>query len=176
MGDTSDQVIQLVEQGRIDLAISRRNAATDNEHYSFEPLGNERLLVVVHAGHPLAQREHLPLDELVRDWPWILQPQTSPARIGFDQALQDLALPSPADIIECSSVYSMQQLIQLTDAVMVLSESALRDYLKMGLVVALPVALEVRLAPFGILLRKGEGVSRELGLFIDLLRQKAAML
>ncbi|MBC8978999.1 LysR family transcriptional regulator [Pseudomonas lurida] len=176
MGDTSDQVIQLLEQGRIDLAISRRNAATDSEHYSFEPLGNERLLVVVHAGHPLAQREHLPLDELVRDWPWILQPQTSPARIGFDQALQDLALPSPADIIECSSVYSMQQLIQLTDAVMVLSESALRDYLKMGLVVALPVALEVRLAPFGILLRKGEGVSRELGLFIDLLRQKAAML
>lgn len=70
----------------------------------------------------------------------------------------------------------MQQLIQLTDAVMVLSESALRDYLKMGLVVALPVALDVRLAPFGMLLRKGEVVSRELGLFIDLLRQKAAML
>lgn len=176
MGDTSDQVIQLLEQGRIDLAIARRNAATDSEHYSFEPLGNERMLVVVHAGHPLAQREHLPLAELVSDWPWILQPQTSPARIGFDEALQHLALPQPADIIECSSVYSMQQLIQLTDAIMVLSESALRDYLKMGLVVALPVVLEVQLAPFGMLLRKGDPVSRELGLFIDMLRQKAAML
>lgn len=176
MGDTSDQVIQLLEQGRIDLAIARRNAATDSEHYTFEPLGNERMLVVVHAGHPLAQREHLPLAELVSDWPWILQPQTSPARIGFDEALQHLALPQPADIIECSSVYSMQQLIQLTDAIMVLSESALRDYLKMGLVVALPVVLEVQLAPFGMLLRKGDPVSRELGLFIDMLRQKAAML
>jgi len=176
MGDTSDQVIQLLEQGRIDLAIARRNAATDSEHYSFEPLGNERMLVVVHAGHPLAQREHLPLAELVSDWPWIPQPQTSPARIGFDEALQHLALPQPADIIECSSVYSMQQLIQLTDAIMVLSESALRDYLKMGLVVALPVVLEVQLAPFGMLLRKGDPVSRELGLFIDMLRQKAAML
>lgn len=176
MGDTSDQVIQLLEQGRIDLAIARRNAATDSEHYTFEPLGNERMLVVVHAGHPLAQREHLPLAELVSDWPWILQPQTSPARIGFDEALQHLALPQPADIIECSSVYSMQQLIQLTDAIMVLSESALRDYLKMGLVVALPVVLKVQLAPFGMLLRKGDPVSRELGLFIDMLRQKAAML
>ena len=176
MGDTSDQVIQLLEQGRIDLAIARRNAATDSEHYTFEPLGNERMLVVVHAGHPLAQREHLPLAELVSDWPWILQPQTSPARIGFDEAWQHLALPQPADIIECSSVYSMQQLIQLTDAIMVLSESALRDYLKMGLVVALPVVLEVQLAPFGMLLRKGDPVSRELGLFIDMLRQKAAML
>ena len=69
----------------------------------------------------------------------------------------------------------MQQLIQLTDAIMVLSESALRDYLKMGLVVELPVELEVTLAPFGILLRKGEPVSRELGLFIDLLKQKAGL-
>ena len=176
MGDTSDQVIQLLEQGRIDLAIARRNAATNSEHYSFEPLGNERLLVVVHAGHPLAQRASLPLEELVSDWPWILQPESSPARIGFDEALQRLALPLPADIIECSSVYSMQQLIQLTDAIMVLSESALRDYLKMGLVVELPVELEVTLAPFGILLRKGEPVSRELGLFIDLLRYKARAL
>lgn len=33
-------------------------------------------------------------------WPWILQPQTSPARIGFDEALQHLALPQPADIID----------------------------------------------------------------------------
>ncbi|AEA69276.1 MULTISPECIES: LysR family transcriptional regulator [Pseudomonas] len=173
MGDTSDQVIQLLEQGRIDLAIARRNAATDSEHYEFEQLGNERLLVVVHAGHPLARRKKLALAELVSDWPWILQPETSPARIGLDQALQRLALPTPADIIECSSVYSMQQLIQLTDAIMVLSETALRDYLKMGLVVALPVALDVQLAPFGLLRRKGEPVSRELGLFIDLLRSKA---
>ena len=68
----------------------------------------------------------------------------------------------------------MQQLIQLTDAIMVLSETALRDYLKMGLVVALPVALDVQMAPFGLLRRKGEPVNRELGLFIDLLRTQAA--
>ncbi len=61
MGDTSDQVIQLLEQGRIDLAIARRNAATDSEHYAFEQLGNERLLVVVHAGHPWRD---------ARNWRW----------------------------------------------------------------------------------------------------------
>jgi DNA-binding transcriptional LysR family regulator len=76
------------------------------------------------AGESGSSRPARSLAELVRDWPWILHPQPSPARISFDLALQDLALPSPADIIECSSVYSMQQLIQLTDAVMVLSESA----------------------------------------------------
>jgi len=172
MGDTSDQVIQLLEQGRIDLAIARRNATTDSQHYQFEELGNERLLVVVHSGHPLARRRKLDWAELVRDWPWILQPATSPARIAFDQALQRLSLSLPEDIIECSSVYSMQQLIQLTDAIMVLSHSALRDYLKMGLVKALPVNIEAQMAPFGLLRRRGEQASREQALFIELLRKR----
>jgi DNA-binding transcriptional LysR family regulator len=175
-GDTSDQVIQQLEQGRIDLAICRRSANTDSQHYQFEELGNERLLLVVHRGHPLADRPELSLAELVDDWPWILQPETSPARIALNQALARQGLSAPADIIECGSVYSMQQLIQLTDAIMVLSETALRDYLKMGLVTALPVDLQETMEPYGLLQRRGEPVSRELDTFIGMLKARAATL
>ncbi|MFR0688502.1 LysR family transcriptional regulator [Enterobacterales bacterium AE_CKDN230030158-1A_HGKHYDSX7] len=175
MGDTSDQVIQLLEQGRIDVGVARRNAVSDRGQYEFEPLGNEKLLVVVHKGHPLVRRRKVEWAELVRDWPWILQPETSPSRIAFDQLLHSLALPAPADVIECSSVYSMQQLIQLTPAVMLLSESALRDYLRMGLVKALPVQVAQQMEPFGLLRRRDEPVSRELALFMNLLRERSAM-
>jgi len=175
-GDTSDQVIQQLEQGRIDLAICRRSANTDSQHYQFEELGNERLLLVVHRGHPLADRPELSLAELVDDWPWILQPETSPARIALNQALARQGLSAPADIIECGSVYSMQQLIQLTDAIMVLSETALRDYLRMGLVTALPVDLQETMEPYGLLQRRGEPVSRELNTFIGMLKARAATL
>ena len=175
MGDTSDQVIQLLEQGRIDLAIARRSLATDTQHYEFEELGNEQMLVVVHSSHPLTRRRTLDWAELEGHWPWILQPQTSPARIAFDQALQRLSLSAPEDIIECSSVYSMQQLVQLTDAIMVQSETALRDYLTMGLVTALPVSIEERLSPFGLLRRRGEQASREPSLYIELLRKRRVM-
>ena len=175
MGDTSDQVVQLLEQGRADIAITRRSRASDREHYEFEPLGNERLLAVVRSDHPLLARETLDWRELVSDWPWILQPETSPARIAFDQALEQLELPVPADIIECGSVYSMQQLVQLTSALMVLSESALRDYLKMGLVKPLPLNLDAQMAPFGLLRRTGEPVSRELQQFMDLLRERSRL-
>ncbi|HEY0294098.1 MAG TPA: LysR family transcriptional regulator [Bordetella sp.] len=178
MGDTSDQVIRLLDQNRIDVAIARRNPETNGDQYVFEPLGNEQLLIVTRSGHPLSRRRKLGLDELVHDWPWILQPPDSPARIALDQALQRLSLPAPADIIECSSVYSMQQLVQLTDAIMVLSESALRDYLKMGLVKALPVqltgAFAETLAPFGILMRRNEPLTQEQRTFIALLREQAA--
>lgn len=170
MGDTSDQVVQLLEQGQADIAITRRSRASDRDHYEFEPLGNERLLAVVRSDHPLLARQNLDWRELVSEWPWILQPETSPARIAFDQALERMELPVPADIIECSSVYSMLQLVQLTSALMVLSESALRDYLKMGLVKPLPLALDAKMAPFGLLRRTSEPVSRELQQFIDLLR------
>lgn len=173
MGDTSDQVVQLLEQGQADIAITRRSRASDRDHYDFEPLGNERLLAVVRSDHPLLERNTPAWRELVRDWPWILQPDTSPARIAFDQALERLDLPAPADVIECSSIYSMQQLVQLTSAILVLSESALRDYLKMGLVKPLPVALDARMAPFGMLRRSTEPVSRELQQFIELLRKRS---
>lgn len=173
MGDTSDQVIQQLEQGRIDLAIARCSTAADNQHYEFEQLGNERLLLVVRRGHELAGRRRLELGELVNDWPWILQPETSPARIALNRSLQRQRITPPADIIECSSVYSMQQLIQQTDAIMLLSETALRDYLRMDLVKALPVDIGEQMEPFGLLLRKGEPISRELNLFIEMLRARA---
>lgn len=173
MGDTSDQVLQLLEQGRVDIAITRRNVIAAREDYVFEPLGNERLIAVVRSGHPLASRRDVQWRELVTEWPWILQPETSPARIAFEQALQRQELPSPADVIECSSVYSMQQLVQLTEALMVLSESAVRDYLKMGLVTALPITLDAQMAPFGLLRRTSEPVSHELRQFIALLRERS---
>jgi len=173
MGDTSDQVLRLLEQRRIDLAIARRNPSADGGPYAFEELGNERLLVVVRSGHALARRRKLAWEELLGEWPWILQPATSPARIALDQMLQRLGLQSPADVIECGSVYSMQQLVQLTDAVMLLSESALKDYLRMGLVKALPLRLDAPLAPFGILTRAHEPLSREQRKFIDLLHAQA---
>lgn len=176
VGDTSDQIIRSLEQGKIDLAVARRNAAMDSQHYVFEALGNERLLLVVRKGHPLLRRRRLNLEELVGAWPWILQPESSPARIAFDGELERLALPQPADIIECGSVYAMQQLVQLTNALMVLSETALSDYLKMGLVRALPLELEERMAPFGLLWRHGEKPSQEQSTFIELLRRRAVEL
>ncbi|MBV7563564.1 LysR family transcriptional regulator [Pseudomonas sp. sia0905] len=176
VGDTSDQIIRSLEQGKIDLAVARRNAAMDSQHYAFEALGNERLLLVVRKGHPLLRRRRLTLEELVGAWPWILQPESSPARIAFDGELERLALPQPADIIECGSVYAMQQLVQLTNALMVLSETALSDYLKMGLVRALPLDLEERMAPFGLLWRQSEKPSQEQSTFIELLRRRAAEL
>jgi DNA-binding transcriptional LysR family regulator len=176
MGDTSDQLIELLDQGVIDLAIARRNLESDRTRFDFEPLGNERLILTVHREHPLARQQKLDLEDLVMNWPWILQPPTSPARIALEQSLEAISLPSPPDIIECSSVFAMLQLVQMTDAILFLSEPVLKDYLRTGLVVALPVSFSEKMTPYGILTRKNTPATREMEKFVALLQEQAKTL
>ncbi|KJV28308.1 LysR family transcriptional regulator [Aquitalea magnusonii] len=171
MGDTSDEVIRLLEQGRIDLAIARRSPKTEDAAFDFWPMGNEVLRLVVAKHHVLLQQQHIELPVLLRDWPWILQAPSSPARMALEQYLLHVALPLPGNIIESNSVYSMLQLIQRTNAVMLLAESAMSDYLEMGILQILPIKVDIPLPPFGILTRKHEPLSAEQQDFISYLHQ-----
>lgn len=72
-------------------------------------------------------------------------------------------------MIECTSVFAMLQLVQHTDALMVLSENVLVDHLKMGLVQTLPLDLDEQIAPFGVLRRRGEVMSGEQREFLEVL-------
>ena len=173
MGDTSDQLLRMLEQGRIDLAIARRSAEMADASFSFEALGNEKLRIVVRAGHALLQQQHIEWTGLLTDWPWILQATSSPARMALDQYLLQASLPLPANIIECNSVYSMLQLIQRTDSIMLLSETALQDYLQMGMIHTLPIFIDTPMAPFGILTRKHEPLTDEQRIFIAYLHDHA---
>lgn len=174
LGDTSDQLTELLEQERIDVAIARFTQPADLGRFTFEPLGNEHLAVVVRTGHPLAGRAVPDLAELVEDWPWILQPEASPARVALEAAFVRHSLPPPADIIECGSVFAMLQLVQITDAILVLTEAVVRDHLRTGLLVRLDLEITEPLTPFGILLRTGQVPSAALEGFLGLLRRQAA--
>lgn len=171
MGDTSNEVVSLLEQGRIDLAIARRSPDMADEDFCFSPLGNEILRIVVAKNHALLKENHIEWPALLRDWPWILQAPSSPARMALEQYLREACLPLPGNIIESNSVYAMLQLIQRSNAVMLLSESALQDYLDMGIVQILPISVSIPLPPFGILTRKHEPLSEEQRIFMAYLQQ-----
>ncbi|WP_201215773.1 LysR family transcriptional regulator [Pseudomonas sp. S32] len=173
MGDTSDQLSELLDQRRIDVAVARLTNSDDRNRFAFEPLGDEHLVVVVRAGHPLNNASRPSLIEMVEAWPWILQPDTSPARVALEQAFSRLEVPSPCDVIECSSVFAMLQLVQITDGILVLTDTVVRDYVQTGLLRILDVEVEEKLSPFGLILRKDEQPSRELAMFLKILRKWA---
>ncbi|AET91359.1 LysR family transcriptional regulator [Burkholderia sp. KK1] len=173
LGETSDQVVQLLHRREVDLALGRLTTPLQHNDFDFEPLAREAMRLVVRAGHPLADKAALALDTLV-GWPWILQPITSPARGLFEDELARAGLTTPADIVECASIFATLQLLQNSEAVAMLPESVVRDYLRAQLLVELPIEIGKRLSGFGLLRRKFETLSEPAEYFIALLRKYSA--
>ncbi|SEJ03865.1 LysR family transcriptional regulator [Paraburkholderia diazotrophica] len=169
LGETSDQVVQLLHRREIDLALGRLTDPLQHNDFSFEPLARETLVLVVRAVHPLANHASITLPDLMA-WPWVAQPITSPARMLFEEELARAGLGTPANLTECASIFATLQLLENYDAVAMLPESVVRDHVRGKLLVALPVEIGKSLAGFGILTRKDEALAEPAQRFVDLLR------
>ncbi|MDT8893554.1 LysR family transcriptional regulator [Halomonas sp. I1] len=173
LGETSDQLVELLAQNKIDIAIARYVTALQHNQFDFESLGNETMLAVVRHDHPLADEAALSLATLLEAWPWILQPLESPARQVLEKEFELAGLMSPRDIIECGSIFAALQLVKRSDGVLVMPESVLRDYLAIGSIKALPISVGKTLSPFGILTRKNEALSEPVRHLCTILRSIA---
>jgi DNA-binding transcriptional LysR family regulator len=71
--DTSRLMTQQLQSGDLDLVIGRVLDSEAAAQFSFEPLTDEPHSLIVRAGHPLAGRSDLSLQELARQ-AWILPP------------------------------------------------------------------------------------------------------
>ncbi|TKC92452.1 LysR family transcriptional regulator [Trinickia terrae] len=173
LGETSDQVLQLLHRREVDLALGRFTNALQHNDFDFEPLARESLMLVVRSVHPLASGAAAPAASLadLLGWPWVVQPLASPARQLFEEELARAQLASPANLVECASIFATLQLLQNTDAVAMLPESVVRDYLRAKLLVALPIDIGESLEGFGLLVRKEEPLSEPAVRFVELLRQ-----
>ncbi|NKJ49009.1 LysR family transcriptional regulator [Burkholderia sp. SG-MS1] len=173
LGETSDQVVQLLHRREVDVALGRLTNPLLHNDLDFEPLARETMRLVVRASHPLLRAETVSLDALM-PWPWILQPITSPARNLFEEELANAGLATPANVVECASIFATLQLLQNSDAVAMLPESVVRDYLRAKILVQLPLEIGKSLAGFGLLRRKEEPLAEPAEYFIALLRKYSA--
>ncbi|SAL31997.1 LysR family transcriptional regulator [Caballeronia humi] len=173
LGETSDQVVQLLHRREVDLALGRLTTPLQHNDFDFEPLAREAMRLVVRASHSLAGKAPLSLDSLIA-WPWVLQPITSPARGLFEEELARAGLSSPSNVVECASIFATLQLLQNSDAVAMLPESVVRDYLRAHLLIELPIEIGKSLSGFGLLRRKHETLSEPAEYFIALLRKYSA--
>ncbi|NIE65923.1 LysR family transcriptional regulator [Burkholderia sp. Ax-1719] len=170
LGETSDQVVQLLHRRDVDLALGRLTTPLQHNDFSFEPLARETLVLVVRARHPLARREQVTLAELM-DWPWVAQPITSPARELFEGELARAGLATPMNLTESASIFATLQLLESFDAVAMLPESVVRDHVRGKLLTVLPLEIGKSLPGFGVLTRKGEALAEPAEHFVGLLRR-----
>ena len=174
MGETSDEIVALLLEGKIDLAVGRFSNPLQHNLIDYEDLGNEELCIVAKTGHPLARNRRLQLATLA-DTPWILQPLTSPARQIIEQEFGQAGMKSPANVVECTSIFATLQLLQTSNAVAMLPESVVRDHLKAGFLIQLPLDVGASLPGFGILTRRNEPIGPTAADFIKALRKFGAL-
>jgi DNA-binding transcriptional LysR family regulator len=172
LGETNDEILNLLAQHKIDLAVGRFNSPLQHNEFNYEALANEVLYLVGRAGHSLSGMDKLELRELA-DCAWIVHPLTSPTRQLLEQEFARAQMATPLNIVETSSIFATLQLLQKSDAVAVLPESVLRDHLTAGLLSRLPLVIETPLPGFGILTRRGQIVGGTVVEFIRALRKSA---
>jgi DNA-binding transcriptional LysR family regulator len=175
LGETSDELLNLLVQRKIELAVGRFSAAQQHNEISFEALGNEILYLVVRPKHPLCRAKSIKLRSL-NGCAWVLMPLSAPSRQIIEQEFGQLGMASPTDVIECSSIFATLQLVQKSDAITMLPESVVRDHLKARLLVRLPVKVGKNLPGFGIMTRRDEPLSAVAMDFADCLRRYGAQM
>lgn len=172
LGDTSDQIMALLEAHQIEFGVCRYIAARQHAQFNFEPLGNEDLLFVATLGHPLARKRKLSLVDLM-DETWVMQPLPTPTRVLLEEEFARFNLPRPEKLIECSSIYASLQVLQHNPAVALLSEPVVRGALAAGQISRLRVAHQGRLADYGLVVRRSTALSAPASEFTELLRLRA---
>ena len=168
--ETSDRLLELLREGKLDLAIGRIRDA-HRVDYFFEPLENETLAVVVGMRHPLATKKQVKFTQLLA-YSWILQPPGSPMREVLDQEfLLHQTLPPPG-LIETASVVTTTCLMAEMDSIGVMPHSIADNYAKHGLLKILPLAIHHKMEAFGTITRRDRPLGKAAQYLVDALHTR----
>ena len=171
--DTSKLLIQHLQTGELDIVIGRVLDSETAAQFSFEPLTDEPHCLVVRAGHPLAGRSDLSLQELARQ-SWILPPGGSILRDRLTALFLSAGLDQPQQTVETLALPVVTSLLGQSDMVSALPEELVKPYLEAGLLAVLNFDLGLRMDAYGIVTRRGHQLSPGAELMLVCLREEAA--
>lgn len=135
----SQEVRGGLRDGRFELGLVGEKVRDDR--LSFEPVLSERLVAVMRADHPLASRDRLTSEDLTAH-PIVMRELGSGTRSTLEHGLEQAGI-DPGGLrvfLELGSTEAVKMAVRSTDALAVLSEWAVRDETRLGLLKALPVA------------------------------------
>jgi DNA-binding transcriptional LysR family regulator len=168
--ETSDRLLDLLEQGSLDIVIGRMAEGRAHHDHLSRVLEGEPLSVVVGPKHPLAGTRRVSLAALV-DQPWILQPRESPMREVLEREFRLQGLDRPQNLVETASILTTIFLLAEAPMVAVVPTSLAARYAEKGLVRMLPLRLASELEPYGSIVRRGRPLSAAANRFLELLHR-----
>lgn len=166
-----DDLLHSLRHGELDLLIGALRDPVPIDDVVQEALFEAPLAVVARAGHPLAGKRRITVEDLAA-YPWVVPRQGAPTRAAFD-SLMAPARRAPRNLIESSSLILIRGLLSGSDRLTLISAHQVRTEEEMGLLVQLPVGVPSLDRDIGITVRKGWRPTATQSRFMELLRDAA---
>ncbi|WP_051293813.1 LysR family transcriptional regulator [Pseudoduganella violaceinigra] len=171
--ESSNELLERLQRGTLDFLLARLSNFHDNADLHYEELAPEPVVAVARIGHPLAARSKLTLQDLVRV-PWIMPSPGSLLRQRFDQLFHNAGMEPPSDVVNTSEIVLITSMLQMSDALNVMSTDVALRYRELGLLAILPLDLDCRMDPFGIVRRRDRVLSPGAELLLQAIRREAS--
>jgi len=167
--DTSNALLERLEQDKLDIVIGRLSAEHDKLQLRYEPLAGEPVKAVVRRGHPLLDNDEVALPDVQRS-AWIVPPAGSVLRHRFELMFQRASLAPPSNVVETAAILFITRAIEKSDMIAVLAEDVALYYAEHGLVEILPLPMDCQMDDFGLITSAEKLLTPAAELMIDALR------
>ena len=156
--DHSEPLVRRLVAGELDIVIARTQGVSGLKEIEFETLPDEPHRVYARAGHPLVRKRGLALADLAEQT-WVLPPPGNPLRERLHQIFLQGGLKLPDQVVETPVLPLTTNLLKLSDMVSAMGTEVVRPYVEAKVLAALPIKLDLRLPPAGIMIRRGSQLS-----------------
>jgi len=154
---TNEVLMPALRTGELDLVVGRLPTHCHRSDLDRITLYDERIVAVVRAGHPLAGREGLGMEDLA-PYRWILPPPETTLRRQIDQHFAG-ATDAPRRVIESVSYLTNRALILSGDVVALLPSHVAEAELAAGAFARLDWTVPVGEGPVGVSFRREGALS-----------------
>ena len=171
---TSRELLRLLDEGRIDVAICRTTISPRPDLYDSTAIRDETLAVVAGVDHPMAGKKSIELCDL-SPFRWVVYSANMPMRLLLEREYHQSGLRFPSYIIETMSAFTTLSLLQKDLAIIALvSSDVARFCTKFGMTTVLPLRLHSTSEPYELVTRRGSTLSPTAQIFVAQLKSVMA--
>jgi DNA-binding transcriptional LysR family regulator len=165
--DTSARLLNLLDEGRLDLAICRTSISQRPHLYDSVDIHDEKLAVVAHVDHPLARGKAIELADLVA-FRWVVYSANMPMRLLLEREFHEAGLRFPLYLLETTSAFTTLSLLQRNPTmVALLSIDVAQFCTRFGMTTILPLQLQSRSEPYQLVTRSNSVLSPVARLYVE---------
>jgi DNA-binding transcriptional LysR family regulator len=163
--DTSAQLLNLLDEGRLDLAVCRTSISQRPYLYESVDVHQEQLAVVANTRHPLARQTKLALSDLAA-FRWIVYSANMPMRLLLEREFHAAGLRFPLYLLETTSAFTTLSLLQRNPTMVALLSTDVAQFCTgFGMTAILPLQLQSRSEPYQLVMRSNSVLSPVAAMF-----------